>query len=235
MLERRVRCEGPSGDTAGAVDFHDFALLRFENIGGRFQPQLFQRLAEDFLRRGVNQKSIIKHHTERIISDDEPDRIVFIQHCKHKRALDLLSHSLQAVEVEGFLLFKKLHCNVAVRFNTCEWQIFFHAKFFIVPENAVMRERKAVSVNAPQKRMVILVKLRVALCRHTGMSHDGIHAVRNVDFHFSSGKGTLVDAQAVVEVVRNTSRVRAAHLAFSRKSIQNFVLCVSAQALLKID
>ena len=29
VLERRVRCEGPSGDTAGAVDFHDFALLRF--------------------------------------------------------------------------------------------------------------------------------------------------------------------------------------------------------------
>ena len=68
-----------------------------------FQPQLFQRLAEDFLRRGVNQKAIIEHHAQWIVPDYEPDRVILVQNGKHERTLDLLSHSLQAVEVEGFI------------------------------------------------------------------------------------------------------------------------------------
>ena len=35
-LERRVRREGAGSDTTIAVNFHDFAFLRFENISGRF-------------------------------------------------------------------------------------------------------------------------------------------------------------------------------------------------------
>ena len=123
---------------------------------------------------------------------------------------------MQAVEVEGFLLFKKLHRNVAVRFNTRERQIFFHAEFFVIPENAVVSESKAVSVNVTKKRVVILVELRITLCSHTGMTHDDVHAVRNVNLHLSSGKGTLVDAQTVVKVIGDARRVRAAHLTLTR-------------------
>ena len=83
--------------------------------------------------------------------------------------------------------------------------------------------------------MVILVKLRVTLCGHTGMTHHDIHAVWNMDFHFPSGKGTLVDPKAVVKVIGDAGRVCAAHLAFSGERVQDFVLRVSAQTLLKID
>ena len=235
MLIAGSRCECPGSDTAGAVDFHDFSFLRFENISGRFQPQLFQRLAQNFLRRGVNQKSIIEHYAQWVISDNEPDGVILIQNRKHKRTLDLFSHSLQAVEVEGFLLFKKLHRNVTVRFNTRERQIFFHAEFFVIPENAVVSESKAVSVNVTKKRVVILVKLCIALCGHTGVSHDRVHTVRNVDLHLPSGKGTLVNSQAVVKVIGDACRVCAAHLTFACQSIQNFVFRMGAQALLKID
>ena len=98
-----MRCEGACSDTAIPVDFHNFALLWLQNISGRFQSQLFDNLAQNFLRRGVNQKAIIKHDAERIIANHEPDRIVLIQYRKHKRTLDLLSHGLQAAEVEGFI------------------------------------------------------------------------------------------------------------------------------------
>ena len=98
-----------------------------------------------------------------------------------------------------------------------------------------MRKRKAVSVNVTKERVIILVKLRITLCGHAGMTHDHVHVVRNVNLHFPSGKGTLVNPQAVVEVVGDTGRIRTAHLAFSRKSIQNFVLRMGAQALLKVD
>ena len=98
-----------------------------------------------------------------------------------------------------------------------------------------MRERKVAAVNMTKERVVILVKLRIALCGHAGVPHDDMDAVRNVDFHLSSGNRTLVDTQAVVEIVRDTGRIRAAHLTFASQRIQNFVLRVGAQALLKVD
>ena len=98
-----------------------------------------------------------------------------------------------------------------------------------------MRESKTAAVNLTKKRMVILVKLRVALSRHASVTHYDVYAVRNVDFHLPSGNRTLVDTQAVVEIVRDTGRIRAAHLTFASQRIQNFVLRVGAQALLKVD
>ena len=79
-----------------------------------------------------------------------------------------------------------------------------------------MREGKAVSVNFTKKRMIVLVKLRIALCCHTGMSHDHVHAVRNVDLHLPSGNRALVNSQTVVKVVGDACRVGAAHLTFTR-------------------
>ena len=83
-----------------------------------------------------------------------------------------------------------------------------------------MSEGKAVSVNVTKKRMVILVKLRVTLSRHAGVTHDDMDAVRDVDFHLPSGNRTLVDTQAVVEIVGNTGRVRTAHLISASQRIQ---------------
>ena len=79
-----------------------------------------------------------------------------------------------------------------------------------------MHESKAVAVNVTKERVIILVKLRIALCCHVGMPHDHVYTVRNVDFHFSSGKGALVNPQTVIKVVRDTGRIRAAHLALAR-------------------
>ena len=76
--------------------------------------------------------------------------------------------------------------------------------------------------------MIVLVKLRVTLCRHASVPHHNIHAVRNMDFYLSSRQRTFVDAQAVVKVIRNAGCVRATHLALSCEGIQDFVLCVGA-------
>ena len=135
---------------------------------------------------------------------------------------------MQAVEVEGFLLFKKLHCNVAVRFDARHRQIFFHAKFFIIPQHTVVCESKAVSVNVTKERMVILVKLRVALSRHASVTHHDVYAVRNVNLHFPSRQRTFEDPQTVIEVVGDTGCIRTAHLAFTSQRVQDFVLRVSA-------
>ena len=55
-----------------------------------------------------------------IIALDEIDVILVIKHGKHKRALDKLSHFGDRLNVEGFLLFKKLNCYVAIRLD---WSI----------------------------------------------------------------------------------------------------------------
>ena len=64
-----------------------------------------------------------------------------------------------------------------------------------------MRERKVAAVNMTKKRMIILVKLRVALFSHTGVPHDNMDAVRNMNLHLPSGNRTLVDTQAVIKVI----------------------------------
>ena len=64
--------------------------------------------------------------------------------------------------------------------------------------------------------MVILVKLRITLSRHASVPHHDVYAVRNVNLHLPSGKGTLVDAQTVIEVIGDTGCIRTAHLTFTR-------------------
>ena len=98
-----------------------------------------------------------------------------------------------------------------------------------------MCERKVAAVNMTKKRMIILVKLRVALCSHTSVPHDNVHVMRNVDLHFPSGQGALVNSQAVVEIIRDAGRIRAANLTLSCESVQDFVLRMGAEALLKIN
>ena len=79
-----------------------------------------------------------------------------------------------------------------------------------------MSESKATAVNMTKERVVILVKLCIALCGHTGMTHDRVHTVWNVNLHLPSGQGTLVNSQTAVKVVRNAGRIRSAHLTFAR-------------------
>ena len=83
--------------------------------------------------------------------------------------------------------------------------------------------------------MIVLVKLCITLCSHAGMSHDHVYAVRNVNFHLPSGNWAFVDAQTVIEVVRNAGRVRTTDLAFSSEHVQDFVLRMGAKTLLKVD
>ena len=98
-----------------------------------------------------------------------------------------------------------------------------------------MSESKAVSVNVTKERVVVLVKLRVTLSRHASVTHHDIYAVRNMDLHFPSGKWTLVDSKAVVKVIGDAGRIRAANLTLSCESVQDFVLRMGAEALLKIN
>ena len=91
-----------------------------------------------------------------------------------------------------------------------------------------MRESKAAAVNMTKEGMIILVKLRIALRGHTGVSHDNIHAMRNMNLHLPSGNRTLVNPQTVVEIVGDARRVRAAHLTLSGERVQDFGLRVGA-------
>ena len=98
-----------------------------------------------------------------------------------------------------------------------------------------MGEGKSTAVNMTKERMIILVKLRSPLCCHTGMPHNRIHAVRNMNLHLPSGNRTLVNSQAVVEVIRNAGCVRATHLTLSCKSIQNFIFRMGVEHTFEVD
>jgi hypothetical protein len=54
-------------------------------------------------------------------------------------------------------------------------------------------------------------------------------------FHLPSGQGALVDPKAVVKVIGDAGRIRAANLTLSCERVQDFVLRVGAEALLKVD
>ena len=142
--------------------------------------------------------------------------ILFLGRLVPEKGIRYLVEAFKAVKVEGFLLFKKLHRNVAVRFNTRERQIFFHAQFLVIPENAIVCEGKTAAVNMTKERMIVLIELSIALGRHSRVTHDYVDVMWQVNFHLSSGQRALINTHAAIEVVRNTSRVCAAHLAFTR-------------------
>ena len=98
-----------------------------------------------------------------------------------------------------------------------------------------MGEGKSTAVNMTKERMIILVKLRIALCGHTGMSHDGIHAVRNVNLHLTSGNRALINPQAVIKVVGNAGCIRAAHLTLTSQRIQDFVFRMGVEHTFEVD
>ena len=55
--------------------------------------------------------------TDGVITLDHIQIVLLIQHRKTERALQLLSHVLQDLGVEGFLLFDQLYSNIAVGFD----------------------------------------------------------------------------------------------------------------------
>ena len=140
--------------------------------------QLFDRFAENFLRGSVNQKAIVEHDAQWIVPDNEPDGVILIQNRKHKRTLDLLSHSFQAVEVEGIVFLQKLHRNVAIGFHARQRQIFVQTQFFVIPEDAVVHKREPAAVDMSKERMIILVELSVTLSRHARVPHDYVDVMR---------------------------------------------------------
>ena len=71
-----------------------------------------------------------------------------IEHREHKTAFDLLSCGLQAGEVEGVLPFQNLHRNVAVCLDAGLRQVFLLAQQIVVPQDAVVRERKGLAADA---------------------------------------------------------------------------------------
>ena len=98
-----------------------------------------------------------------------------------------------------------------------------------------MRKGKSIAIDMTRERMIILVKLRIALCGHASMPHHDIYTVRNMDFHLPSGQGTFVDAQTVVKVVRNAGRIRSAYLTLSCESVKIlFFVCVLRHSLKSI-
>ena len=94
---------------------------------------------------------------------------------------------------------------------------------------------KSTAVNMTKERMIILVKLCITLCGHTGVSHDSVHAVRNMDFHLPSGNRTFVDTQAVVEVIGDAGCIRAAHLTLTSQRIQDFVFRMGVEHTFEVD
>ena len=110
-------------NAACPVDFQNLPLLRFLDVDWYAETQPLCCLTQDFFRGCVQQKSLIVKQAQWVIAHNKPDGILAVQHRKHKRALDILSHSLQAVKVEGFLLFKELDGNIAVCLHTGNWQL----------------------------------------------------------------------------------------------------------------
>ena len=98
-----------------------------------------------------------------------------------------------------------------------------------------MRKGKSIAIDMTKERMIILVKLRVTLCGHTGMTHDSIHAVWNMNFHLPSGNRAFVDSQTVGEIVGNAGCIRAAHLTLTSQRIQDFVFRMGVEHTFEVD
>lgn len=80
-----------------------------------------------------------------------------VQNRKRKRPLNLFRHRLDDLKVQGPLLFQQLHRNIAVGFKESVRKLLRFPQETIVPEHAVMRQRKA----AGRPRMIVVVQIRL--------------------------------------------------------------------------
>ena len=98
-----------------------------------------------------------------------------------------------------------------------------------------MSESKAVSVNVTKERVVVLVKLRIALCGHTGMAHNDPAVCWNTEPHPVRRYGTFVDAQMPVRAVRDASSVCAALFTFRRQYGEDAALLLGTELVSAVD
>ena len=82
--------------------------------------------------------------TQRIIALHKVQVVLPIQHRETERALNLLSHVFQAVEVEGFLLLYELYGYVAVGLDLCFRQVHSFAEGNVIVKHAVVGQGKHI-------------------------------------------------------------------------------------------
>ena len=98
-----------------------------------------------------------------------------------------------------------------------------------------MSKGKGFSIDFPDKWMVVLVMLRVALGRHTGMPHHDVYTARYMQPKFMGGQRALVYLHPAAEVVGDAGRVGAAHFAFPGERVQDSIFLPCSKFLVVVN
>lgn len=87
--------------------------------------------------------------------------------------------------------------------STC---LFYHS---------VVGQRKGKPSSSAAERVIVVVQLLVALGGHSSVSHDETGLLCQAEMHFMGGPGSLLDGQAMVCVVGDSSGIGAPRLTLS--------------------
>lgn len=164
--------------------------------------------AQDFLRGGIQiepQGREVKQ-TEGVVTLDDVQPVLAIQNRKCERALNLLSHVSQAVEVEGFFLLNKLYGYVTVGLDLCFRQAQSLAEGNVIMKHAVVSQSKHILSGHPQKGMIVVVALCASLGGHPGVSQNDPGLFRHPEAQAVGRNWALVDPQRPAHIVGNAGR-----------------------------
>lgn len=96
------------------------------------------------------------------------------------------------------------HPDIAVSLNIRLWQTLRYTQFTIIMQNSIVSQSKVHLVNMTQKRMIVEVKLLIALCSHTGMSHNNFGAVGYSVPHLMCGNLSFTDMKSAFSIESNS-------------------------------
>ena len=166
---------------------------------------------------------------ERVVALDQPESILFGEHRERERALNLFRHTFEAGQVEGLLLLNELHSDKTICLHLCSRQVLCAAQLKVVPNNAIMRQRKGLPLYTAEEGMVVVILFCTALCRHPRMSHNDMCFRWNTQMQPMRRQRTLVDLKPTRCVVGDTGGVCAARFCRDREFPNETVPLLDAQ------
>ena len=103
------------------------------------------------------------------------------------------------------------------------------AQALVVAENAIMGQGEGGITNLPGEGVIVCVEPLAALGGHTGVAHDEIGVLVDLEPQQMGRQGTLVDFQIAAGVVSDTGCIRTPFLAGYGQNGQDLGLFLTAQ------
>ena len=223
---------------AGGIDAEDLTAVQLDLAGfAQLHVQLLQGGFEDGFSAGIDVEIelFIVVQANRVLTLDQIQVIVIGHNGDGEGTLQLLGHARQRRKRQLPGSFEELYSDVTVGFDLGGRQVMLAAQPLVVGQDTIMSEGEVGTACLAAERVIILIKSLASLRGHTGMSHDEVGVLMDLEPEQMGRQGTLVDLEGAAGVVGDSGRICTPLLAGHGQNGQDLGLFLTAQLVAVIQ